>query len=104
MRIKQDQRLKYPSMIKDFLDELTKGDFTFFQLSCENEVHSFYNENESTVEFKNDYLKETDDEGEIFYLDYSKICSIVLSKTETDDEDIDSFNDDDDWTGHRIQF
>ena len=68
MRIKQNNRIKYPGMIQDFLDELTKNEFTYFQLSCENEVHSFYNENDSTVEFNEDYLKETDDDGEIFFL------------------------------------
>lgn len=105
MRIKQNKSLKYPGMIQDFLDELSKNDFTYFQLSCENEIHSFYNENDSTVEFKQGYLKETDNEGEFFFLDYSNIKSIVLSKTESKDEkdEFESLSDDD-WTGHRIQF
>ena len=105
MRIKQNNRIKYPSMIQDFIDELTKNEFTYFQLSCENEDHRFYNENDSTVEFNKDYLKETDDEGEIFFLYYSKISSIVLSKNakKEEDDELDSFNDDD-WTGNRIQF
>ncbi|WP_296890127.1 hypothetical protein [uncultured Methanobrevibacter sp.] len=105
MHIKQNNGLKYPSMIQDFLDELSKNDFTYFQLSCENEIHSFYNENDSTVEFKQGYLKETDNEGELFFLDYSKITAIVLSKTESKDEkdEFESLSDDD-WTGHRIQF
>lgn len=42
MRIKQNKRIKYPSMIEDFIDELSKNEFTYFQLSCENEIHSFY--------------------------------------------------------------
>ncbi|WP_407414586.1 hypothetical protein [Methanobrevibacter sp.] len=105
MRIKQNNSLKYPSMIQDFLDELSKNDFTYFQLSCENEIHSFYSETDSTLEFKQGFLKETDVEGEIFYLDYSSIESIVLSKTEIKDEK-DEFASltDDDWTGNRIQF
>ena len=81
MQIKHNKRIKYPSMIEDFIGELTKNEFTYFQLSCENEIHSFYNETESTVEFKESFLKETDEEGEIFYLDYDKISTIVLSKT-----------------------
>lgn len=105
MRIKQNKSIKYPSMIQDFLAELTKNEFTYFQLSCETEIHSFYNENNSTLEFKQDYLKETDEEGEIFFLYYSKISSIVLSRNPKDEEEdeLDSFNDDD-WTGNRIQF
>ena len=105
MQIKQNNTIKYPSMIQDFINELSKNDFTYFQLSCENEIHSFYNENDSTLEFKKGYLKETDSEGEIFFLDYSCIESIVLSKTEASEEEdaLESFTDDD-WTGHRIQF
>ena len=105
MRIKQNKRIKYPSMIEDFINELSKNEFTYFQLSCENEIHSFYNETESTVEFKETYLKETDDEGEIFYLNYDKISSIILSKTSKSEEkdEFDSFSDED-WTGDRIQF
>lgn len=105
MHIKQNKQIKYPSMIQDFIDELTKNEFTYFQLSCENEVHSFYNENDSTLEFKQNFLKETDKEGEIFYLAYESILSIVLSKNAEEEKDeLDTFNDDDDWTGNRIQF
>lgn len=105
MHIKQNKQIKYPSMIQDFIDELTKNEFTYFQLSCENEVHSFYNENDSTLEFKQNYLKETDEDGEIFYLTYESILSMVLSKNAEEEKDeLDTFNDDDDWTGNRIQF
>ena len=55
MQIKHNKRIKYPSMIEDFIGELTKNEFTYFQLSCENEIHSFYNETESTVEFKESF-------------------------------------------------
>lgn len=105
MQIKHNKRIKYTSMIEDFIGELTKNEFTYFQLSCENEIHSFYNETESTVEFKESFLKETDEEGEIFYLDYDKISTIVLSKTSKTEEkdEFDSFSDED-WTGDRIQF
>ena len=105
MQNKNNKRIKYPSMIEDFIGELTKNEFTYFQLSCENEIHSFYNETESTVEFKESFLKETDEEGEIFYLDYDKISTIVLSKTSKTEEkdEFDSFSDED-WTGDRIQF
>lgn len=105
MQIKHNKRIKYPSMIEDFIGELTKNEFTYFQLSCENEIHSFYDETESTVEFKENFLKETDEEGEIFYLDYDKISTIVLSKTSKTEEkdEFDSFSDED-WTGDRIQF
>lgn len=105
MQIKHNKRIKYPSMIEDLIGELTKNEFTYFQLSCENEIHSFYNETESTVEFKESFLKETDEEGEIFYLDYDKISTIVLSKTSKTEEkdEFDSFSDED-WTGDRIQF
>ena len=105
MRIKPHKEIKYPDMIQDFLGEVMKNEFKFFQFSCENEVHTFYSETESTVEFKHEYLKETDEEGEIFYLNYESISSIVLSKNEASEEDeLDTFNDDDDWTGNRIQF
>ena len=45
MRIKQNNRIKYPGMIQDFLDELTKNEFTYFQLSCENCIFAFSHEN-----------------------------------------------------------
>ncbi len=107
MKIKHDKEKDYPPMIKDFVEELLNDDFVYFQLSCETDIHNFYKEEESVIEFRKDFLKEVNDDGEIFYLKYDDISYIVLSnnevKEENDDLEASAFNDDD-WTGNRIQF
>ena len=107
MKIKLNKDKDYPPMIKDFVEELSNNDFVYFQLSSETDIHNFYKEEESVIEFRKDFLKEVNEDGEIYYLKYDSISYMIMSNNEAqednDDLEANAFNDDD-WTGNRIQF
>ena len=108
MEIKRDDKVKYPSMIDDLVEELLKDDFVHFKLLCANEVHDFNKETECIIEFKDKYMKEIRDNGDMLYIAYPDIFRAKLYRDVTqyieDEKKANAFNDDDDWTGNRIQF
>ena len=112
MEIKYNLGEDCPSIIKDLVNELAKDEFVSFRLTSKNETHDFFKVENSVVEFKEDYLKKTNEDGDILYLDYYEFFKIIIFNNE---EKIDKkekketkkpnpFIDDDDWTGNRIQF
>lgn len=107
MEIKSNKITKYPPMIKDLVNELLKDDFVHFKLLCANEVHHFNKETDCIIEFKDGYMKETRDNGDMLYIAYPDIFRAKLYRDFQqyieDEQKIDAFNDDD-WTGNRIQF
>ncbi|MBQ2832241.1 hypothetical protein [Methanobrevibacter sp.] len=109
MEIKYNQRsFSYPSIIKGLIHEVSKKDFDFFQIVYSNDNYGdFYKEEDTLIEFREDHIKETCENGDVIYWNYSNISRIVVSnnsQSKEDKEETDVFEDDDDWTGHRIQF
>ena len=108
MEIKYDKGAKYPPMIDDFVKELIKNDFVHFKLLCANEVHHFNKETECIIKFEEGYIKETRENGDMLYIAYPDIFRAKLYRDMAqyieDEKKSDVFNDDDDWTGNRIQF
>lgn len=108
MEIKFNKGADCPDMIKDLVTELLKDDFVHFKLLCANEAHHFNKEDESIILFEEDYMKETSANGDMLYIDYADIYRAKLYRDAAqyieDEKKANAFNDDDDWTGNRIQF
>lgn len=108
MEIKNIKDKDYPPMIEDLVTELLKDDFVHFKLLCANEVHHFNKDDESVIEFQGTYMKETSANGDMLYIAYPDIFRAKLYRDVEqyleDERKADAFNDDDDWTGNRIQF
>ena len=108
MEIKRNEGAKYPLLIKDLVKELLKDDFVHFKVLCGNEVHHFNKEDDSIIEFEETYIKETSENGDMLYIPYPDIFRVKLYRDMEqyleDEKKFNAFNDDDDWTGNRIQF
>ena len=108
MEVKKNQNAKYPPLIKDVVDELLKDDFIHFKLLCANEVHHFNKETECIIEFQEEYMKETRDNGDMLYIAYPDIFRAKIYRDVNqyieDEKRADAFEDNDLWTGNRIQF
>lgn len=108
MELEYNQRYySYPSIIKGLIHEVSKKDFDYFQIVYANDnFDEFHKDDKTLIEFREDHIKKTDENGDVTYWNYSNICRIFVSKTQglEEDEDIDVFDDDDLWTGNRIQF
>ena len=112
MEIKYNLGEDCPGMIKDLVDELSKDEFVSFRLASQNETYNFFKVEDSIVEFKEDYLKKINEDGDVLYLDYYEFFKIIIFNNEEKTEKKEKkevkkenpFNDDDDWTGNRIQF
>lgn len=108
MEVKKNQNAKYPPLIKDLVDELLKDDFIHFKLLCANEVHHFNKETECIIEFQEEYMKETRDNGDMLYIAYPDIFRAKIYRDVNqyieDEKRADAFEDNDLWTGNRIQF
>ena len=108
MEIKKIKGADYPAMIDDLVKELLKDDFVHFKLLCANEVHHFNKEDDSIIEFAESYMKEISANGDMLYIAYPDIFRAKLYRDMAqyleDEKKADAFNDDDDWTGNRIQF
>ena len=102
MEIKENKNADYPLLIKDLVKELLKDDFVHFKILCANEVHHFNKEDDSVIEFEETYVKETSENGDmdIFRVKLYRDMDQYLE----DEKKFNAFNDDDDWTGNRIQF
>ena len=98
----------FPPYIKDLVYELLKGDFVHFKILCANEVHHFNKEEDTIIEFAETYVKETRDNGDMLYIAYPDIFRVKLYRDMEqyieDEKKYNAFNDDDLWTGNRIQF
>ena len=72
------------------------------------EVHHFNKEDDSIIEFQETYMKEISANGDMLYIAYPDIFRAKLyrdiEKYIEDEKKFNAFNDDDDWTGNRIQF
>ena len=83
-------------------------DFDYFQIIYdENNYGDFHKEEDTLIEFREDHIKETCENGDVIYWNYSNICKIAVFKNEESKENkatLDEFDDDDLWTGNRIQF
>ena len=107
MEIKHEKGNDYPPMIKDLIDELVKDDFMHFKVLSASEVHHFHKEDDSIIQFEEEYMKETRDNGDMLYLDYADIFRVKLyrdAEQYIEDEKKAMAFDDDDWIGNRIQF
>ena len=108
MEIKSSKEAKYPPLIKDLVNELLKNDFVHFKILCANEVHHFNIEDDSIISFKETYMKETSSNGDMLYIPYPDIFRVKLYRDLEqyieDEKKFNAFNDEDNWTGHRIQF
>ena len=108
MEIKSGKGKDYPPLIKDLVKELLKDDFVHFKILCANEVHHFNKEEDTIIEFEETYVKETRDNGDMLYIAYPDILRVKLYRDMEqyieDEKKLNAFNDDDDWTGNRIQF
>ena len=108
MELEYNQRYySYPSIIKGLIHEVSKKDFDYFQIVFTNDnFDEFHKDDQTLIEFREDHIKKTDENGDVTYWNYSNICRIFVSKTKggEKEEDIDVFDDDDLWTGNRIQF
>lgn len=108
MEIKYNQRsYNYPSIIKGLLHEISKKDFDHFHIVYSNDNYgNFYKNEDKLIEFRDDHLKETCENGDVIYWDYENICKIKVTKNHEiqAEEEKDVFDDNDLWTGNRIQF
>lgn len=109
MEIKSAKGKEYPPLIKDLVKELLKDDFVHFKILCANEVHHFNKSEDTVIEFEETYVKETRDNGDMLYIAYPDIFRVKLYRDMDqyleDEKKFNAFNDDDDlWTGNRIQF
>ena len=108
MEIKYTKGEEHPPMIEDLIQELIKDDFVHFKVLCASEVHHFHKEDESIIQFEDGYMKETRDNGDMLYIDYADIYRAKLYRDAAqyieDEKKANAFNDNDDWTGNRIQF
>ena len=108
MEIKSSNNAKYPLLVKDLVKELDKDDFVHFKILVGSEVHHFNVEDNSIIEFAETYLKETSENGDMLYIPYPDIFRVKLYRDMDqyleDEKKSNAFNDDDDWTGNRIQF
>jgi len=108
MEIKSSKATSYPPLIKDLVKELLKDDFVHFKILCANEVHHFNKDTDCIIEFEETYMKETSANGDMLYIAYPDIFRVKLYRDIEqyieDEKKADAFNDDDDWTGNRIQF
>ncbi len=108
MEIKSNKNANYPLLIDDLVKELLKDDFVHFKILCGSEVHHFNKEDDSIIEFEETYVKETSENGDMLYIPYPDIFRVKLYRDMDqyleDEKKFNAFNDDDDWTGNRIQF
>ena len=108
MEIKSSKSSSLPPLIKDLVKELLKDDFVHFKVLCANEIHHFNKESNSIIEFEETYVKETSENGDMLYIAYPDIFRVKLYRDMEqymeDQKKYDAFNDDDLWTGNRIQF
>ncbi len=108
MEIRSSKSAEYPPLIKDLVKELLKDDFVHFKILCANEVHHFDKQADSIIEFEETYVKETSANGDMLYIAYPDIFRVKLYRDMNqyleDQKKFDAFNDDDLWTGNRIQF
>ena len=108
MEIKYNQRsYNYPSIIKGLIHEISKKDFDHFQIgySDDDNYADFFKNDDTLIEFREDHIKETCENGDVIYWNYANICKIKVAKdikAQNDEEDV--FDDNDLWTGNRIQF
>ena len=108
MKIKSSKSTDYPPLIKDLVTELLKDDFVHFKILCANEVHHFNKEDDTVIIFEATYVKEIRDNGDILYIAYPDIFRVKVYRDMEqyieDEKKFNEFNDDDLWTGNRIQF
>ncbi len=108
MEIKYDKTKKHPPLIDDLVNELLKDDFVHFKILCANEVHHFNKDEDTVIEFEDTYVKETRDNGDMLYIAYPDIFRVKLYRDLEqyleDEKKADAFEDNDLWTGNRIQF
>lgn len=109
MEIKENKGLNFPPLIDDLVKELLKDDFVHFKILCANEIHHFNKEDDSIIDFQETYMKETSANGDMLYIAYPDIFRVKLYRDMEqyleDEKKLNAFNDDDDlWTGNRIQF
>ncbi|MBQ2226191.1 MAG: hypothetical protein II426_01410, partial [Methanobrevibacter sp.] len=106
--IKYDKTKKHPPLIDDLVNELLKDDFVHFKILCANEVHHFNKDEDTVIEFEDTYVKETRDNGDMLYIAYPDIFRVKLYRDLEqyleDEKRADAFEDNDLWTGNRIQF
>ncbi len=108
MEIKYNQRsYNYPSIIKGLLHEISKKDFEAFHIVySKDNCGNFYKNEDKLVEFREDHIKETCENGDVIYWDYGNISKIKVTKNQNTpkEDELDVFDDNDLWTGNRIQF
>ncbi len=108
MEIKDNKGLDYPPLIGDLVKELLKDDFVHFKILCANEIHHFNKDDDSIIDFQETYMKETSANGDMLYIAYPDIFRVKLYRDMEQyleyENKFNAFNDDDDWTGNRIQF
>ena len=108
MEIKENKKANYSLLIKEMIKEQLKDDFKKKKILCANEVHHFNKEDGSVIEFEETYVKETSENGDMLYIPYPDIFRVKLYRDMDqyleDEKKFNAFNDDDDWTGNRIQF
>ena len=108
MEIKDNKGLDYPPLIGDLVKELLKDDFVHFKILCANEIHHFNKDDGSIIDFQETYMKETSANGDMLYIAFPDIFRVKLYRDMEqyleDEKKFNAFNDDDDWTGNRIQF
>lgn len=108
MEIKNITGKNYPPLIRDLVDELLKDDFVHFKILCANEVHHFDKDEDTVIEFQETYVKETRDNGDMLYIAYPDIFRVKLYRDKEqyieDEKKFNAFDDNDLWTGNRIQF
>lgn len=107
MEIKYDKNANNPPLIDDLVNELLKDDFIHFKILCANEVHHFQKDDDSIIEFKQTYMKESKSNGDRLYIAYPDIFRVKLYRDMEqyleDEMKAEAFNDVD-WTGNRIIF
>lgn len=112
MNLLFNEFMGFPVLVKDLLKELLEDDWRYVQFNINDCIYYYYNEDEGSLEFNEEYIKVIVD-NTVSYITYSSIDCIYINKCEIiEDELIEEDNnteteeafDEFNWTGNRIIF
>ena len=81
LKIKSNNKLNYPPVIKDLLKRLCKQKKPFTELTVwynDGYFHTFYDAEDSIIDFQEEYLVEESNTGSLVYILYKDIYELNI--------------------------